>query len=826
MPRRTIAAQASLLAAIVTLEGGISLAHSSPALLEANCSKCHNEEKAKGKFKLSDLGTVPTNENFKLWVEALDLVSAEEMPPEEDSELSKVDRQDLVAWIEGKVRAFGDASTTFEAAKPRRLNNREFANSVRDALLLDDIGTHLPVDNLIGDALHNGFDTNGDRLGFSRFHLEQFLAAARKIVDAVILNEVQRPEPKRYLISPDRIASLRLNQNAKRPVRHGTTTHFEFLDPKQPAYFPEFQTVPTTGRYRIKIRATGKDRLVYDTVETGFYHGDPIKLEVRMGDRVRSFDLPDEEVTELQLDEWLAAGSRLELGYPTDAFALRGNGNFKFQYAIGGEHIKETDPDEYARRAAAIKRGESKRNRRRAVTSWHHWVDDWRGARPQILGVVIEGPIYETWPPKRQVALIGEDPSVDNAATILTPIAERAWRRPVRDGELDEIVTLVRDKADSLGDIAALKEGIVAIFVSPAFLLLNPEGTEPADRFATKLASFLHSTIPSAELRAAARSGQLDNFEAVRNEIARQFASGEAEPFLRQFPYAWLKLNDINFMAPDPDHYRFYHRKRISEDMVDEVLHFFRHMIDNNRPVTEFISADYSFINADLAQVYGIEGALQDSKFRKHTFTDGRRGGLLGMGAFLTLTADSLSTSPIHRAVYVMENFLGIHPTPPPPNVEIKEPDVRQAKTIKEVLAAHTADSNCASCHQSIDPYGYAFENFDPTGAWRDRYTIRAVADKQPKSTRVRHLPIDPSAKFRNGFEYRDIVGFREGLLSDANRKRFIRCFIAKLLNYANGTEPENYVEIEKIVSKSAENDYRIIDTIAAMIDSPLFRTR
>ena len=250
----------------------------------------------------------------------------------------------------------------------------------------------------------------------------------------------------------------------------------------------------------------------------------------------------------------------------------------------------------------------------------------------------------------------------------------------------------------------------------------------------------------------------------------------------------------------------------------------------------ELLTADYSFINADLAQIYGIEGVPQDSQLRKHTFADGRRGGFIGMGAFLTLTADSLSTSPIHRAVYVMENFLGIHPLPPPPNVKITEPDVRTAKTIKDVLNAHQSDENCASCHRSIDPWGYAFENFDPTGAWRDFYTVPDTAEqdvgeaKAPAAKKELRkeevIAIDASSKFRSGVQYTDITEFRKNLLTKTNRNRFIRCFVTKLLSYANGAEPSeaDFGEIDEILTKSAANDYRIVDTIAAVIDSPLFR--
>ncbi len=202
------------------------------------------------------------------------------------------------------------------------------------------------------------------------------------------------------------------------------------------------------------------------------------------------------------------------------------------------------------------------------------------------------------------------------------------------------------------------------------------------------------------------------------------------------------------------------------------------------------------------------------------------------MGAFLTATADSLATSPIHRAVFVMENFMGIHPTPPPPDVAITEPDVRNAKTIKEVLAAHTEDANCASCHETIDPCGYAFENFDPTGAWRDVYVVPASIetdeDGEPIPSKVEPTPIeiDASARFRSGLEYKDISEFRAQILTDANRDRFVRCFIEKLLTYANGAEPEetDFVAIDRILAKSAECEYRIRDTIAAVVDSPLFR--
>lgn len=793
------------------------------ALLQQYCGECHHGPEPQGNFKLEDLGKTPSKKSLDAWITSIDRVQAGEMPPAKSDRLTTGKRQRLLNYLSGKVNFFTQRSADSLRVKPRRLNNREFANSVRDVLLIEDVGTHQPVDNLIGDALHKGFDTHGDTLGFSNFHLEQYITALRRIIDATIISEPQSLS-RHYKIAPTQIFAAHTSQNTKRRERRGEADYFDFLDPKQLAYFAPFKTVPHTGWYNLTIRCTAKDRGLYDWKKTGIYDGDPIQIEVQLGNRTRTFNLPDDEVLEIKLTEWLAAGSRLRLSYPTDGLTQRGNGNFKFQNAIAGEHIKEHDPKLYDRVASSI--SPPKSGRTRSPAAWQNWVQHWHGPRPRVLSAEVEGPLQKTWPPQRQAALIGENADVQNALAILKPIAERAWRRKVQDAELSQILQLVQTKAEELGDREALKEGIVAILASPAFLILNTDEMNPQQRFATKFSYFLQSTIPDTRLRKASQTGKLDSFVDIRAELQRRVDNAQCDPFMRAFPYAWLKLGNINFMAPDPEQFPQYHRKRVSEDMVNEALHFFHDLAVNNGPIPDFISADYSFINADLAAVYDVNDVPKDSRFRKYTFTDGRRGGLLGMGAFLSITADSLGTSPIHRAVYVMDNFLGIHPAPPPADVKITEPDVRTARTIREVLEAHRSNKTCSSCHQSIDPYGYAFENFDPVGAWRDHYMAPlAQASRPPKrSAKPQGIRIDASAKFASGFEYKDITGFRKFMQTPANRDRFVRCFITHLLTYANGAEPSNYLEVEKILKVSAAHDYRMLDTIAAVIDSPLFR--
>ncbi|MEM0896827.1 MAG: DUF1595 domain-containing protein, partial [Verrucomicrobiota bacterium] len=520
------------------------------ALLEKHCAQCHNEEKAKGKFRLGYLGDRPGTDSLEYWLDSLDYVVAEEMPPEDESTLTVDQRKRLIAYLEEMLEGFEIARGGESVQEPRRLNNREFENSVRDVLLLEDIGTNLPTDNLIGECLFHGFDTHGQTLGFSRFHLEQYLGAVRKVVDATILAG-GRPESRRIEIDSESMYSEHHRQNSTRPHRRGKRSGFDFLDPRQLGYFEDFNIVPETGYYRVKIQATGLDRGVYSSEDTGIHHGDPIRLNVQMGDREKSFDLPDGELVEIELEEWMAAGTRFRLRYPTDGLKMRGNGNFKFQYAIGGYHIKNTDPRKWEEIVATLKPTPS--GRMRTPESWHNWTDYWQGARPRVLKAEVEGPYFKAWPPVRQMALLGRNPSIEKAQEILKPIAERAWRRPVLEGELDRVVELVQSKAGELGVVEALKEGIVAILVSPAFLLLNGEELTAKQQFASKFSSFLQSTLPDHRLRRLAATGGLDSFGEVKTELERLIENGKASSFLREFPFGWLELNDINFMAPDPD---------------------------------------------------------------------------------------------------------------------------------------------------------------------------------------------------------------------------------------------------------------------------------
>ncbi len=815
------------------------------ALLKKHCSKCHTGPRPKGDFSLHEMGRAPDQDTADHWTNSLDRVEAGEMPPAKHNKMTDRERERLVRFLRKNVTLYEENLEQPTRIPPRRMNNREFINSVTDVLMLEHIGSHDPTSTLLGDTLFDGFDTHGETLSLSEYHLDQYVTSIRRVLDGVILEngipQGSRPESKTRHFLPDDFAIVDTHHRKRPDSTKRSPRGVEVIGTQNQIHLTHFDTVPTTGRYRIRIRAAGVDHHVYSQDRTGIYQDDPIVLRVSMGSKHQDIDLPEESFGEFFIDEWLVQGTPIRFSHHTDGLRMIGNGNFKFQNRIAHDYIKANKPDLYDR---VVRDEVSKAKYRSGSPShWVHWVPYWEGPRPIIAEATIEGPLFESWPPKRQANLLGQNPDSERAAEILRPIAARAWRRPVTDEELQPIVRLVQSQAASLGHVGAIQEGIVAILVSPSFIMVNPEDATPQLRFATKTSLFLQGTIPDADLNRQIQKDRFSNFDQIRDQLAARIKSGNAEALLEHFPYGWLQLDRINFMAPDVDQYPLYEKKRISEDMVDEVLTFFRHCVTENRPVPELVTADYSFVNADLAKVYGLEGVPDDSILRRYEFTDGRRGGFLGMGAFLTLTADTLSTSPIHRAVYVMENFMGIHPAAPPADVEIREPDIRSAKTIREVLTAHQNDATCAACHQAIDPFGYAFENFDPIGAWRDAYVdassaarvgVDEGADRENANKkasrraqarkRLVSIPVDASASFLSGAEYKDITDFRQLMKNDVSQKRMVKCFVTKLLTFANGVEPDNYTAIDAIVNKSAEHDYRIVETIAAVVDSPLYR--
>ena len=250
-------------------------------------------------------------------------------------------------------------------------------------------------------------------------------------------------------------------------------------------------------------------------------------------------------------------------------------------------------------------------------------------------------------------------------------------------------------------------------------------------------------------------------------------ADSRSERFVEHFVRRWLDLDNVGTMPPSGD-FLVYYRDNLETAMRAETETFFRHVLENNLSPKEFLDADYSFLNRELALHYGIKG-VDGNKLQRVSLKGSRRGGLPGHGAFLTASANGVDTSPVIRGIYVLEKLLGYTPPPPPPDVPTIEPDIRDAVTIREQLEKHREVATCAECHRKIDPLGFALEHFDAVGGWRDEYEKK--------------MPIDSAGKLPDGDSFQTVSEFRE-LLVD-RQDQFNHCLTEKLMTYALGRELE-----------------------------------
>ncbi|MFP6865585.1 MAG: DUF1592 domain-containing protein, partial [Roseibacillus sp.] len=345
--------------------------------------------------------------------------------------------------------------------------------------------------------------------------------------------------------------------------------------------------------------------------------------------------------------------------------------------------------------------------------------------------------------------------------------------------------------------IRAMQDGYAAIMCSPQFLYFKEE-PGPLDDFAvaSRLSYFLWSSMPDETLLALAGAGKLREPAELDRQVERMLRDPKAAAFIRHFPSAWLRLDKLGKMPPSGGDYQFYKNLRVEPLLMKQVTTYFGEILETNGRVEQFIDSDYTYMNQTLAKwVYRREG-IRGERLRKVKLEDPRRGGIFTQPGVMTATANGVDTSPVIRGVWVLENVLGTPPSPPPPDVEPLPTDTREASTIRGLLALHRKNEACNSCHRKIDPLGFAFENFDVVGRWRDRY-------KRAKG------PIDTSATLSNGTEIADIVEFKKMLME--RKSLVIRCLTEKMLTYATGRllEAGDRGEIDRITAKLEKDGNR-----------------
>jgi hypothetical protein len=369
-----------------------------------------------------------------------------------------------------------------------------------------------------------------------------------------------------------------------------------------------------------------------------------------------------------------------------------------------------------------------------------------------------------------------------------------------------------KQKKDSLPPlIRAMQDGYAAVLCSPQFLYLK-EKPGPLDDFAiaSRLSYFLWSSMPDAKLFELARAGKLHEPAELDRQIERMLKDPKAAAFIRHFTSAWLRLDKLGKMPPSGGDYQFYKNLKVEPMLLKQVTTYFEDILTTNGRIAQFIDSDYTYMNQVLGKWIYRREDIRGARLRKVKLNDPRRGGIFTQPGIMTATANGVDTSPVIRGTWVLENVLGTPPQPPPPDIEPLPTDTRGAATIRERLDLHRKNESCASCHAKIDPMGFAFENFDVVGRWRDRY--RGVNE-----------PIDTTSITTTGREIADIVDFKKMLKE--REPRIMQCLTEKMLTYATGRrlEATDRGEINRIIRDLGKNQNRLRDLVHLVVKSDLF---
>jgi hypothetical protein len=403
---------------------------------------------------------------------------------------------------------------------------------------------------------------------------------------------------------------------------------------------------------------------------------------------------------------------------------------------------------------------------------------------------------------------------------IVAAFAHRAYRRPVKDDELDRLMALY-DRAAKRGDAPekALHLPLKAILVSPHFLF-RVERDRPGaalyalsgPELATRLSYFLWSTMPDDALLADAEAGKLSDPAALEVQVKRMLAHPKAKALTQNFAAQWLQLKKLDFARPSTEFFPAFTNK-LKQSMREEATTFLDKLREEDRSVLDLLDCDYAWLNPELAKFYAIPG-VEGKDFRRVDLKpEYHRGGLLGMGAFLALTSHTSRTSPTLRGKWILESIFGTPPPPPPPDAgTIKEQKKgAEPKTFRELLAMHAVQPSCASCHRRIDPLGFALENYDAIGAWRD-----TLGGK----------PMDAAATLPSGEKFEGVAGLKEVLLR--SRDAFERNLVEQLMAYALGRDIQDSDEcaIREVLAASAKDGHRYSALILGIVKSFPFGNR
>jgi len=816
--------------------------------LKTHCFECHGSEKQKGELRFDTLGTdLSALHTLEAWQGILDQLNLGEMPPKKQPQPPFEENALVIKGLTSVLqKAYAARKSTGGQAVIRRLNKFEVRNTLRDLFyvnhpdfeptvvsgLYDFNGNGItaqktiePTRSFQDDEEAEGFDNIGQQLVMSDFLLKMLIGAAEETIAMATYNEPQKPFEAETFTAPictkalaggslgkyqrdknetydevfqrwdryNRIGPDKYIGGIRRPANYRITVEVSAHNPKPDAW----------GNWTVReggLIHQGRQNSE-EPFEIGLYLQRNEHKRGARHHRVKSWTLPgDGKKRTFSFETWIDNPWSTWIGWENGPWFRHNAWHILLEQWYPTEYEKiDRKQKEFKKEVAAVlfKKG-------------------YLGPTLRVHSYRIE-PMPQAWPPQSHTALYGTGPIEEvDLKKLFHAFAERAYRRPVALGEMDTFVDLAEQLiADGNSKQESMKGAYSAILCSPDFVYLRQNQGELNDfALASRLSYFLWSSMPDEALMKLARAGKLSNPAELRRQTERMLKDPKAAAFGRHFPERWLKLHELGRMEPDKRG-PYGHYFRVKDFLIPQVDAFFSDLLETNGPIRNFIDSDYTFMNKLLGELIYKQKVVGEH-LQKVKLEDTRRGGLLTMPAVMTVTANGVDTSPIVRGVYVLENILGTPPPSPPPDVEPLSPDLRGVKTLKEQLAIHRNQEACRSCHQKIDPMGYALESFDPIGRWRDNYP---KVDKKAKHA----PPIDTVAVLTNGREIKDLAEFKTMLME--RESQVAHCLTEKMLTYATGRllEAGDRGEIDQITAELKKDGNRLRDLVHLVVQSKLF---
>ena len=769
-------------------------------LLAEHCVRCHGEKKQKGNFRVD---TLPRDFASSLsaahWGDVMSRISSGEMPPENEPKPRSEATARAVEWIAGQLK---DGEAARMAKRERvtfhKLTREEYGNTIHDLLGVN--FNAADPGGLPEDPEWHGFERIGSVLSLSPAHVEKYLAAAE-----TILNEAMPVAAPKTLSRRMTVWDLRYHGDQRQKAEK-----LGLADKARVELWPQDGVdvgtdFPVAGDYRIRIQLSGMKPPKGRAPRVNVYAKGLDRMLVE-----QEVVTTEESPMTVDVTFHVPAGHH-DLRLTCDA--------------SGPSNLPRHGRFDAGRFFTTIKASDSGRQ------PWQYKLTDEEGIpiRPFLIVdfVEIQGPLQSAWPSPQQRTFFGSG-SQDrvHAREIVTRFAERAFRRPVREQEIERFTKLVESEVNSGEKFeSAVKSALQAILCSKDSIYLVEGSTNRLNlqlndwELASRLSYFLWSTMPDDRLFDLARTNALHRPEVLRGEVTRMLRDPRAARFSTGFSRQWLQLKNVGKFPPDKKLYPDYDA-HLERSMVAEGTTFFRQVLDQNLSVRQFLDSDWTMLNARLAEHYGI-GGVDGDEFRQVALrVEDHRGGLLAQAGVLSLTSDGQRHRPAHRGKWVLETIFNKPPPPPPANVKPIEPTpaTQPKATLRMKLEAHKSDENCAACHRKVDPLGLAFDNYDAIGRWRTEESVKDGAGANPK--------VDASGVLPDGRPFANASELKRLLLADTDK--FASALVEKLATYAlrRAMTIDDRQAMIALTAQTKASGYRLRDMVVGLVLSDLFQVR